>query len=268
MTATGSAELRDVYEEQYRPGEDAERNGRWRALCAEGKADHVAELARLLPAPPRTVAEVGCGDGVLLAGLAARGLGERRHGFEISERAVALASTRPEIERVERFDGATLPVPDATYELGVLSHVLEHVPDPLPLLRETARACRAVVVEVPLEHNRSASRPAAASGRRRVGHLHRFSRADVHSLAAAAGLGVAGELADPLPRALHTFWADTPAARARALAKAALRRALFVAAPRSAERAFTVHYACLCLGRPGRALAPDNFLGEGRVSRA
>ena len=73
MTGTGSAELRDVYEEQYRPGEDAERNGRWRALGAEGKADHVVELARLLPAPPRAVAEVGCGDGVLLAELAARG---------------------------------------------------------------------------------------------------------------------------------------------------------------------------------------------------
>ena len=247
MTGTGSAQLRDVYEEQYRPGEDAGRNGRWRALCAEGKADHIAELARLLPTPPRTIAEVGCGDGVLLTELAARGFGERRHGFDISARAVALASTRPEIERVERFDGAALPVPDAAYELGLLSHVLEHVPDPLALLAETARACRAVVIEVPLEDNRSASRPAAVRGRREVGHLHRFSRSEVHSLAAAAGLAVAGELADPLPRALHTFWAETSAARARALAKAALRRTLFTAAPRRAERAFTVHYACLCL---------------------
>ncbi len=209
MTGTGSAELRDVYEEQYgASGEEAMRAGRWRALCAEGKADHVLAVAAGLPRPPRSLVEVGCGDGVLLSALAARGVGERRHGFDISERAVAIASERPEIERVERFDGRELPAADAQYDLAVLSHVLEHVPDPAPLLRETARVARAVVVEVPLEDNRSASRPAAQRGRDAVGHLHRFSRADVHALAEGAGLRVAAELADPLPREVHTFWAD------------------------------------------------------------
>ena len=181
----GSAELRDVYEAQYCDGGNPlnARAGAWRTLGAQGKADHVAALAGALPTPPRSVVEVGCGDGVVLAALAARGLGERRHGFEISERAVELAAGRPEIERVERFDGATLPAADGEYDLGVLSHVLEHVPDPVPLLRETARVARAVVVEVPLEANRSASRSEAERGREAIGHLHRFSRADVHALA-------------------------------------------------------------------------------------
>ena len=240
------AELRDVYEGQYSaPAGDAERFGRWRALCAEGKADHVAELARSLDAPPSIVAEIGCGDGGLLTALAARGVGEVRHGFEISERAVAIAATRPEVDRVERFDGAALPVPDHTYDLGVLSHVIEHVPEPAPLLREAARACRALVVEVPLEANRSASRPAAEQGRVQLGHLHRFSRGDVAAMAREAGLRVRADLADPLPLELHTFWADTPGARARAAAKAAVRRGLFTAAPAAAERSFTLHYAAL-----------------------
>ena len=244
--ATGSAELRDVYEAQYDgAGERAARAGGWRTLCAEGKADHVAALAGSLPAPPRSIVEVGCGDGVLLAALAARGIGERRHGFEISERAVEFASGRPEIERVARFDGATLPAADGAYDLGILSHVLEHVPDPAPLLRETARVARAVVVEVPLEANRSASRPEAQRGRDEVGHLHRFSRADVHALAGSAGLRVVEELADPLPLPVHTYWAEGPSAQARAVLKAAIRRAVFTAAPARAERLFTVHYACL-----------------------
>ncbi len=250
MTDTGSAELRDVYEDQYSAeGADAACYGAWRAAGAEGKADHVAVLCASLADRPRSLVEVGCGDGVLLEALASRGLGDSLHGFDISERAVQIASGRAAIERVERFDGRALPAADAAYDLGVLSHVLEHVPDPLPLLCETARACRAVVVEVPLEANCSASRPAAQRGREAIGHLHRFARADVQRLASEAGLRVAGELADPLPLALHMFWARGLTARARALGKAAARRGLFTVAPRTAERAFTVHYAALLVPR-------------------
>ena len=243
-----SAALREVYEAQYSAtGADARLYGGWRELCGAGKADHVTRLIGALPKPPRTIADVGCGDGVLMTLLARRGVGEVRHGYDISERAVASARTRPEIERAERFDGRTLPVVDGAYDLGVLSHVLEHVPDPLPLLRETARACRAVVVEVPLEDNASASRASAQRGREAIGHLHRFSRADVHRLVDRAGLRIAAELADPLPLAVHSYFADTPSSRLEAAVKAAGRRAIFTAAPRRAERLFTVHYACLCV---------------------
>lgn len=254
MSASGSAELRDVYEGHYAAeGSDADLYGGWRELTGEGKADHVAALARRLPRPPRMVADIGCGDGVLLTLLARRGVGERRHGFEISERAVQIAGGRPEIERVERFDGTALPAPDGAYDLGVLSHVLEHVPDPVPLLADVARACRAVVIEVPLEANRSASRPAAEQARREIGHLHRFSRGAVHRLARAAGLRVEAELTDPLPRAVHLYFANGIEGRARALAKAAVRRSLFALSPGAAERAFTLHYACLCLPAAGQA---------------
>ena len=245
---TGSAELRDVYEGHYgAEGADAALYGGWRELCGQGKADHVARLAGLLPEPPTSVAEVGCCDGVLLTLLARRGIGVHRHGYEISERAVEIAAGRPESERVQRFDGETLPALDATYDLGVLSHVLEHVPDPATLLAETARVCRAVVLEVPLEANRSASRPAAEAGRREIGHLHRFSRAAMHRLVREAGLRVQAEFSDPLPRAVHLYFATGAAQRAKALAKAGARRGIFTLAPRLAERSFTLHYACLCL---------------------
>jgi SAM-dependent methyltransferase len=251
MEATGSAELRDVYERQYSAeGEDAIRYGRWRSLCAEGKADHVARLAAALSDAPRTVAEVGCGDGVLLDALAARGVGKTRHGYEISERAVRSAAGRKGVDSVERFDGERLPVADNTFDLAVLSHVLEHVPDPLPLLAETARAARAVVVEVPLEDNRSASRPSARQASEAIGHLHRFNRGEVHVLCAAAGLRMVAELSDPLPLPVHTFFADTTGRRAKGAAKAAVRRALFLASAKAAERAFTVHYACLAVKGP------------------
>jgi SAM-dependent methyltransferase len=238
--------LRAEYERRYEcAGDDAVRAGHWRGLCARGKADHVVELLHALSYPPESVLEVGCGDGALLSALAARGVGIRREGVDISERAVALAASRPEIDRVWRFDGEVLPTPDGAYDLGVLSHVLEHVPDPLPLLQEVARACRSVVVEVPLEDNRSASRASAERVRRELGHLHRFSRADVRALAHRSGLKLVGELADPLPAAVHTFWAEGYVQRSLGLAKAGVRRTLFTLAPGLAERAFTLHYACL-----------------------
>lgn len=249
-TAAESDKLRQVYEEQYSAeGDDALRYGAWRELCAAGKADHVVELIAALPQPPRTIAEVGCGDGVLLTQLARRGVGERRDGFDISERAASFAATRPEVDTAQRFDGHTLPAADASYDLGILSHVLEHVPDPLPLLRETARVSHAVIVEVPLEDNLSASRTSAQAGRDAIGHLHRFSRADIGQLAAGAGLRVAVDLADPLPLAVHSFFATTPTARAKSALKASTRRALFTVAPPLAERAFTLHYAALCVAR-------------------
>lgn len=248
MDTTGSAELRDVYERQYSAeGEEGARYGRWRALGAQGKAGHVVRLAAELPEPPRAVAEVGCGDGVLLEMLAKRGVGEIHHGFEISDRAVEIAAGRPRVDSVERFDGLHLPAADGAYDLAVLSHVLEHVPDPLPLLKETARVARAVVVEVPLEDNRSASRASARRASEEIGHLHRFNRADVRELCAAAGLRPGAELSDPLPSAVHAFFAQTPSARVKATLKAALRRAVFTASATAAERAFTVHYACLAV---------------------
>jgi 2-polyprenyl-3-methyl-5-hydroxy-6-metoxy-1,4-benzoquinol methylase len=85
--------LRAEYERRYEcAGDDAVRAGHWRGLCARGKADHVVELLHALSYPPESVLEVGCGDGALLSALAARGVGIRREGVDISERAVALAA--------------------------------------------------------------------------------------------------------------------------------------------------------------------------------
>ena len=72
-------------------------------------------------------------------------------------------------------------------------------------------------------------------------------------LAAAADMDVAAELADPLPWRAHAFFATGLRARALALAKAGLRRAIFRVSPAAAERAFTVHFACLCVPRGVRA---------------
>ncbi|HEV3320357.1 MAG TPA: class I SAM-dependent methyltransferase [Solirubrobacteraceae bacterium] len=226
---------------------DAARYARWRALGAIGKADHVLALCTGAGLSPARTLEIGCGDGALLCELRAREFGGRLEGVEITRAAVEIARGRVEIDAVDLYDGVSLPAGDGGYELGILSHVLEHVPDPPALLAEAARACGAVVMEVPLEANLSARRASKREHASAVGHLQRLDRADARTIVARAGLQVAGELEDPLPLSVHMFFATTPLARARGRAKWALRAGLHRLAPGLARRLFTVHYACLCL---------------------
>lgn len=241
-------ELAGFYEESYsRRGADAQLYSSWRALGAKGKAEHVVELCARAGIAPSGTLDVGCGDGALLCQLRARGFGGRLHGVEIARAAVQIAATRPQIDSVQLYDGRRLPAADGQYELGIVSHVLEHVSDPVALLREVARACRAVVVEVPLEDNLSARRASKREHAHEVGHLQRLSRQGMRAIVAQAGMRVAGELEDPLPLDVHLFSADSLPARARGAIKWAVRAMLHRLAAPLARRLFTVHYACLCV---------------------
>ncbi|MEA2444468.1 MAG: hypothetical protein QOJ12_1760 [Thermoleophilales bacterium] len=243
-------DLARFYDESYRRASAAgDRHALWRQLSARGKADHAIQLCERAGLRPGRIAEIGCGDGALLAELGARGLAGELHGFEVSEEAARIARGRgtPGLAGVTVYDGTRLPVDDDSFDVAILSHVLEHVPEPSVVLREAARVARAVVVEVPLEANLSASRSAKREGAAEIGHLQALDRDAVRALVAAAGLTVRAELLDPLPLEVHTFFAPVGAARARATAKAAVRRGLFALSPRLAERAFTLHYACLAV---------------------
>ena len=235
----------EFYEKAYAPTADDERHGRWRALSAEAKADHVIDLAHAIGLrAPASVAEIGCGDGSVLALLGRRGFGIRRVGFEIAAAAVEIAAARPEIASVEPFDGDHVPAPDDAYDLVFATHVLEHVPAPARLLAELTRVGRAVVIEVPLEANLAARRPAARAASAAAGHIQHFDRGQVRRLVADAHWTVRAERVDPLARAVHLFDRTTPRARATGLAKWAVRRAA-ATVPAVGTRLFTMHYALI-----------------------
>jgi SAM-dependent methyltransferase len=226
---------REFYEAGYAVG-DA-RMGHWRAIGARSKAAHVVALCADAGLALTTVVEIGCGDGAVLAELAQRGW--TIDGFELAENAASRARGRNVARRVERFDGEHVPAANDEYDLSVLSHVLEHVPDPLPLLKEAARVAPNVLVEVPLEDNRSARRPAKRRLSEDAGHLHAFNRADVRKLVREAGLQPRGEITDPLPYEHHAFFGGA----ARGAVKWAARMVMHRAGV--AERLITLHYAVL-----------------------
>jgi hypothetical protein len=96
-----------------------------------------------------------------------------------------------------------------------------------------------VLVEVPLEDNPSARRPAKRRLSEQAGHLHAFNRASLDALLHDAGLHARARLTDSLPYEHHAFFGG----RSRGAVKWAIRTALHRLG--LAERLFTVHYAVL-----------------------
>ena len=240
-------DLREFYERSYSgSGPEGDKFAGWREMSARAMADHVLELAYRLTGRPARVLEIGCGDGALIARLAALESDWQLAGVEIAERAVELARARCPAVEIALYDGETLPFPDGSFALAILSHVLEHVPDPGRVLSEAARVAPLLVVEVPLEANVSTLRSSKRQIARGVGHIQRFSRRDIREIAAGAGLRVAAELSDPLGREAHTYFAGSRTASAKAHAKWATRAACHALSPSTSQRLFTVHYACLC----------------------
>jgi 2-polyprenyl-3-methyl-5-hydroxy-6-metoxy-1,4-benzoquinol methylase len=105
------------------------------------------QLTNDLPAGSR-VLDVGCGRGVLLSTMADQGMVP--HGFEISPTAALGADPRADIAIANSLEQAAYP--DGYFDLVVLCHVLEHLPDPKNTLLEIRRILKPggkLVVSVP-----------------------------------------------------------------------------------------------------------------------
>lgn len=239
---------REFYEGAYAdPRADGRRLGAWRQVSGVGKADRLLRVLGALPGQGVTLLDVGCGDGALLVELSRRRPQWVLTGAEIAPAAAEIARSRAPGFDVRTYHGERLPWPDASFDVGVLSHVLEHVDEPAATLREVARVCRRVAVEVPLERNLAAARPSRRAQAARIGHVRRMSRRDARRLIAEAGLQLKEELTGTPSRATLRFFATDSRSRAAADLKWALQRVLHCCTPALAERLFTVHYLALCV---------------------
>jgi len=101
---------------------------------------------------PRRVLEVGCGEGIVLATLAARLPGTRFDGLELDERVLGQARIRCPGAKLVRGDACELPFGNQSFDLVVCLEVLEHLPEPARALRELRRVARAgCLLSVPHE---------------------------------------------------------------------------------------------------------------------
>ncbi|MFZ0890057.1 MAG: class I SAM-dependent methyltransferase [Candidatus Binataceae bacterium] len=143
--------------------------------------DHLPPIAggRLL--------DVGCGDGQLLRALG--GSGWQAEGIDFDPAAVERARSQGLAVRVGMLP--QLDCPNGSFDAVVMDHVIEHVHDPLEVLREVRRVLRRggrLIATTPnlesLGHRHFASAWAHLDPPR---HLHIFNLTTLRSLAERAG---------------------------------------------------------------------------------
>jgi ubiquinone/menaquinone biosynthesis C-methylase UbiE len=142
-----SDNVKTAYDEFYQKHDEA-----WRMLSAKYKAQHIIDICK--GHSFKRVLEVGAGDGSILKILADQNFAPEYDAVEISESGVEHIKTRniTNLKSVQIFDGYHLPFEDDSFDLIILSHVLEHVEHERLLLRELKRVAKYHVIEVPRDY--------------------------------------------------------------------------------------------------------------------
>jgi SAM-dependent methyltransferase len=182
---------RDHYEELYRT--ELSLEAAWLRYGANEKANSVEHLLSRNGICPRTMLELGCGTGAIIAECQRRGLASEFTAIDYSSEAIEYLQSRSAGIRCMVADIADPAFKlDQTFDVVVLSHVLEHLEQPQRVLKRIVNGvrCRHLVVEVPLEDLPVLRLISACRDRARnpAGHVQFFTEASFGKLLGAAAL--------------------------------------------------------------------------------
>jgi SAM-dependent methyltransferase len=154
---------------------------------AVARLKFIREVVASIGKSEASVADLGCGSGVILCDVLRHKPRWSGQGLDISPAAVDYAerlSIYKEVSERAEFrvgDMAQLPYADESLDLIISSEVIEHAPEPQKVLREIARSLRPagkLILTIPMES-------------RSVAHLHSPGRPeDLRALFEQAGLKV------------------------------------------------------------------------------
>ncbi len=219
-----------------------ETERRWRQIGAIDKAEHVRNLLGGRVSEVGSVLEVGCGTGDVIARIADLGIGRSFTGVDVTDPDLNNQENQRANLTYVMQTGPSLPFADRSYDLVLASHVLEHVEDERPFLRELARVSRRFVyVEVPCElHVRSSVRSLQRT--LDIGHINSYTPESFGLTLATSGLTVTRLRCFDHNLAGHSFHTN----RATGLFKLVIRSSLLSLSERLATRFFTYHCGALC----------------------
>lgn len=139
------------YDEAYREALHDEVFLAWREAGARQKAVNIVQVCRKISVS--SVLEIGCGTGAVLRELGWMHFAERYVATDISSAAVEFAqrSCGPLLSHAYVGPADSLPFPEKSFSVAILSHVIEHLENPVCAVRDAARVAEYVVIEVPTE---------------------------------------------------------------------------------------------------------------------
>lgn len=154
---------------------------------ATARLNFVKEVVAAIPALRASVADLGCGSGVILSEILLMKPLWTGYGLDISQEAVSyarrLAAHKQVDERAEFTTGniTHLPYADESLNLIIASEIIEHMPEPELVVCEIARVLKPggqLILTMPLESHTP-------------GHIHTLSsQEDLRILCERAGLKV------------------------------------------------------------------------------
>lgn len=178
----------DRIRQRYLGSDYLERNPTWDLEDSPWKVDQVLRMVRAHNLVPSSIAEVGCGAGAVLAGIRRAFPDARLYGFDIAPGAAKFWKKYADA-RIEFTLGDFFEQRDRRYDLILLLDVIEHLSNPFDFLsRLRSRAAHfifhfpldlcavSVLREQPLLHVR-----------RKVGHIHYFTKGLALALIAECG---------------------------------------------------------------------------------
>lgn len=210
----------------------------WRKLSAVDKAANIVSLCSSYT--PRTVLEIGAGDGAILQQLSNSQFGEQLYALEISQSGIQAIRQRDiwNLTECALFNGNNIPYEDGCFDLAILSHVLEHVEYPRQLLHEANRVAKYIFIEVPLEDTLRMKPDFVWD---KVGHINFFSPKTIRKLVQTCGLEVLAQTISNPSYGVHQYLYGK-----KALLRYLPRQALLKVVPNLATHVFTYHCALLC----------------------
>lgn len=228
--------LEDLYQAYY----STEREREWYEVCAVHKAKNILDFCTALA--PARVLDIGAGNGAVTRRVLQAGIAAEIHAVEISDSGLA------ELEKhldgrctVRKFDGLHLPYPDDSFDLAILSHVVEHVEHPRLLLYEARRVARHLFVEVPLEDAAFKSITHGDFVMDSTGHINYYNRHTIKRLMQTSGWKVVRQEARITDVGPYRF-----AKGRRGVFEHAVKRVALKLLPGFCEHFFVFHFCLLC----------------------
>jgi 2-polyprenyl-3-methyl-5-hydroxy-6-metoxy-1,4-benzoquinol methylase len=230
-------ELQELYDACYTTGSIEED----REITSRQTLEHIKIITGNKKL--KKIIDIGAGNGSLIQAISELDICESISAVEISSSGVEVIQKKniKKLISLSKFDGYSIPHGDNEFDLGLTTHVVEHVEHERMFLKEAARVCKKLYVEVPLEHTISLDKTISIS--RPLGHINFYTKKSFDNLIRTSGLTIEKSIIFPASLEREIFIANS---QLIGFIKNKIRTNALKIAPNIATHVFVYMYGVIC----------------------